>query len=149
MAAALDILSWICIVGGAFFCVVGGLGLVRLPDFYTRGHAAGVTDTMGAGLMLLGLMFQTEGVDVAALGHALAALDGHHVADAIDLNLFKLLGIMAFLLITSPTSGHALGKAAFTQGLKPYGVDDLPAADLPGVDLPGGGRSGGGQGASP
>jgi len=51
----LDVLSWLSIVGGIFFIVVGSIGLLRLPDVYTRLHAAGMTDTMGAGLVLIGL----------------------------------------------------------------------------------------------
>ena len=50
--------SWLCLVGGGFFCVVGALGMLRMPDFYTRMHAASVIDTLGAGLILLGLMLQ-------------------------------------------------------------------------------------------
>jgi multisubunit Na+/H+ antiporter MnhG subunit len=46
------------VLGGGFFCLVGGIGLLRMPDFYTRMHAASVTETLGAGLMLLGLMLQ-------------------------------------------------------------------------------------------
>jgi hypothetical protein len=46
------------VAGGGFFCVVGGIGLLRMPDFYTRMHAASVTETLGAGLILLGLMLQ-------------------------------------------------------------------------------------------
>jgi multicomponent Na+:H+ antiporter subunit G len=44
------------VAGGRFFCLIGGIGLLRMPDFYTRMHAASVTETLGAGLMLLGLM---------------------------------------------------------------------------------------------
>ena len=58
MSFALDVLSWICLMSGALFCVLGGVGLLRMPDFWTRAHAASVTDTMGAGLILVGLMFQ-------------------------------------------------------------------------------------------
>ena len=53
-----DVVSWISILGGVFFIVVGSIGVVRLPDVYTRLHAAGMTDTMGAGLVLIGLSFQ-------------------------------------------------------------------------------------------
>ena len=123
---ALDIVSWICLVGGSFFCVVGGIGLHRLPDFYARGHAAGVTDTLGAGLIFLGLMFQTGGVDLPALaegfGHFLSTRELgalHEVEAALDLNLFRLSAVLAFLVVTSPTSSHALAKAAFTRGLVP------------------------------
>ena len=51
-----DILSWLLILGGCFFCLTGGIGLLRLPDYYTRCHAAGMTDTLGANLLLAGLM---------------------------------------------------------------------------------------------
>jgi len=98
MDAAIDIVSWICLVGGSFFCLVGAVGINRLPDFYTRGHAAGVTDTLGAILVLVGLMFQS----------------------GVSINLFKLMMILAFMLITSPTSSHALAKAAWSNGLRPW-----------------------------
>ena len=45
MNIVLDVLSWACLAGGGFFCVVGGIGLIRMPDFYTRMHAASVTET--------------------------------------------------------------------------------------------------------
>ena len=54
----IDLLSWFFLLGGAGFCVVGGVGLLRLPDFFTRCHGAGITDTMGAGMILIGLMMQ-------------------------------------------------------------------------------------------
>ena len=59
METAIDLLSWIFLVAGSFFAVVGGVGLLRLPDFFSRMHGGGMTDTMGAGLILTGLMFQT------------------------------------------------------------------------------------------
>ena len=97
----LNVLSAICLALGCFFCLVGGIGLNRLPDFYTRGHAVGVTDTCGAGLVLIGLMFQ--------------APDG--------MVLTKLLTVMTFLLVTSPISGHAVAKAAWRSGLEPKLVE--------------------------
>ena len=50
MSAAIDVASWVCLVAGGVFCVVGAVGLLRMPDFYTRMHAASVIDTLGAGL---------------------------------------------------------------------------------------------------
>jgi len=93
----LDGLSWTCLLGGGFFAVVGGIGLIRLPDLYTRMHAAGITDTMGAGLILLGLMLQS--------GLSLATL--------------KLGLVLGFLLLTSPTATHALARAALAAGVRP------------------------------
>ncbi|MEE8517100.1 MAG: monovalent cation/H(+) antiporter subunit G [Alphaproteobacteria bacterium] len=92
-----DILGWILLLGGGFFLIVGGIGLLRLPDFYTRLHAAGITDTLGAGLLLLGLMVQA--------GPTLVTI--------------KLILIGVFLLFTSPTATHAVANAAFVAGLKP------------------------------
>ncbi|MCH7599676.1 MAG: monovalent cation/H(+) antiporter subunit G [Myxococcales bacterium] len=95
VASALDLVSWICLVIGSLFCLIGGIGMLRMPDFYTRGHAAGVTDTLGAGLILLGLMFQA--------GFGLVAV--------------KLAMVLFFLFVTSPTSTHALFKSAYAKGV--------------------------------
>lgn len=94
--------SWFFLIMGGFFCVVGGIGMHRFPDFYTRMHAAGVTDTMGAGLILVGLMFQEA-----------------MLPNASGLNIGRLGLILVFLYITSPTSGHALAKAAYNRGPEP------------------------------
>ncbi|MHA1569867.1 MAG: monovalent cation/H(+) antiporter subunit G [Alphaproteobacteria bacterium] len=92
-----DIFSWLLILGGGFFLVVGAIGVLRLPDFFTRQHAAGMTDTLGAGLLLAGLMVQ----------------------GGFSLVTVKLVLIVAFLFFTSPTSTHALAQAAVGSGLKP------------------------------
>ncbi len=94
---ALDILSWIFIVAGGVFCVIGAFGLVRMPDFYTRVHAASVTDTVGAGLLLLGMALQA--------GFSLVAV--------------KLVMIGLLFLFANPTATHALVKAALARGLQP------------------------------
>jgi multicomponent Na+:H+ antiporter subunit G len=96
-----DVLSWISILGGLFFIVVGGVGLLRFPDVYTRLHAAGMTDTMGAGLVLIGLAFQA--------GPTLITV--------------RLLMIWAFLLFTSPIGTHALARAALHGGVVPFRVE--------------------------
>ncbi len=93
-----DTISWLLILGGAAFLLIGGLGLVRLPDFYTRIHAAGITDTMASELLLVALMVQA--------GFSLVTV--------------KLIIIGLFLFFTSPTATHAVANAAFVAGLKPY-----------------------------
>ncbi len=95
-ALLIDALSWFCLVVGGGFCIVSGIGIVRMPDFYTRGHAAGLSDTLGAGLILLGLMLQ----------------------GGVSLITGKLLFIFFFLYVTSPTSTHALFKAAYANGMR-------------------------------
>ena len=59
MAVVLDVLSWLSIGGGLFFMLVGTVGILRMPDVYTRLHAAGMTDTMGAGLLILGMFLHS------------------------------------------------------------------------------------------
>lgn len=97
-AAALDWISGALVLLGIAFAVIGGIGLVRLPDFFTRMHGGGITDTLGAGLVLVGLMVQA--------GFTLAT--------------FKLVTILFFLMVTSPTAAHALAKAALSSGLEPW-----------------------------
>lgn len=93
----IDILSWICLLSGGLLGIVGGIGIHRFPDFYSRQHAAGITDTLCAMLILLGLGLQA--------GMSLAA--------------FKLALIFIFLFFTSPTASHALANAAMHGGLIP------------------------------
>lgn len=106
MELALDILSWVLIVTGGAFCLLGGLGLMRMPDFFTRLHAASLPDTMG----VLGLMG----------GLILQAINGAHWMSAIKLTL-----IVVFVLFTSPVATHALARAALSRGQTPRPVDDL------------------------
>lgn len=94
---ALDVLSWATILAGCAFSLIGAIGMLRLPDVYTRMHAAGMTDTLGVGLILLGLMLQA--------GWTLITV--------------KLLLIIVFLFFTSPTAAHALAHAAFLGGVRP------------------------------
>ena len=97
MSAAVEVLSWLALLAGGFFCIVGAVGLVRMPDFYTRMHAASVTDTLGAALMLAGMMLQA----------------------GLSLVTVKLAIIGLLILFASPTATHALAKAGMTRGVLP------------------------------
>ena len=97
MTNMIDGLSWFCLLAGGFFCIVGALGLLRMPDFYTRMHAASVIDTLGAGLILAGLMMQA----------------------GLTLVTVKLLMVGVLLFFASPTATHAIARAAMGRGLKP------------------------------
>ncbi len=97
MQSAVDVLSWILLAAGGAFVFVGGLGALRLPDFYTRMHAASLTDGMGTILILVGIMLQA--------GWSLAAI--------------KLIAILVCLLLTSPTASYALANAALLSGVEP------------------------------
>ncbi len=91
----LDIGSSILLLAGVFFGLSGAVGLFRFPDFFTRVHAASVTDSIAAILIIGGLLLQTS----------------------FDLNTAKLVFILLFLLVTSPTASHALAKSARHGGL--------------------------------
>ncbi|HEX2138075.1 MAG TPA: monovalent cation/H(+) antiporter subunit G [Woeseiaceae bacterium] len=97
LEAVLDVASWVLLVVGGFFVFVGGVGALRMPDIYTRMHAAGLTDTLGTLLTLSGLILQA----------------------GITLSAAKLLAIMLFLLLTAPTAAYALANAARLSGLAP------------------------------
>ena len=103
MSWLVDALSWACLLAGAAFVLTGGIGLVRLPDFFARLHGASVTDTMGAGLLVLGLALQA-GASIVTL---------------------KLGLILLFVYFTGPVAAHALAKAALHGGLEPV-TADLP-----------------------
>lgn len=98
MSALLDAASWILLVAGGLACVAGGLGLLRMPDFYTRIHAASVSDAVGAGLILGGLLLQAGSVIVA----------------------LKLVVVGLLIFFTSPAATHALARAALHRGLAPW-----------------------------
>lgn len=98
----LNLISAGLLAAGSIFVLIGAFGLIRLPDFYTRLHAAGITDTLGAELILLGLMFQA----------------------GLSLITVKLILISLFIFFTSPTATHAVANAARVMGLKPMLVPD-------------------------
>lgn len=105
-AAHALIVSFLVIAGAAFF-FIGTLGLLRFPDFYTRVHAVTKCDALGAGLVLLGLAIWS-------------GPDGDGV---------RIMALIALLLLSSPTSGHALARAAFRTGLKPWTREDSHERD--------------------
>lgn len=98
----IDILSGVLMSIGGIFCVIGAVGMLRMPDFFTRMHAASVIDTMGAGLIILGLMLQS--------GFTLAT--------------GKLLVLGLLIFFTSPTASHSLANAALERGVKPVLADE-------------------------
>lgn len=97
MESVLSFISALCIGLGVFLGITGAVGIARLPNFFTRLHAASVTDSGCAIFILLGLMFQS--------GFSIPTL--------------KLVFILVFLLITSPTASHALAKTALDCGAEP------------------------------
>jgi multicomponent Na+:H+ antiporter subunit G len=97
IALAADALGWVCLLAGGAFALIGGLGLLRLPDVFARMHGAGMIDTAGLGLILLGLMVQA----------------------GLSLVTVKLALIVIFVLFTSPITTHALARACLLGGVRP------------------------------
>ncbi len=104
----IDVLSGVLLAGGSVFILIGAIGLVRLPDFYTRMHGAGIVDTLGAGLFIAGLMLQ----------------------GGLTLTTVKLLLMFVFIMFASPTSSYALANAALSQGVEPQ-IDGDAGEDAP------------------
>lgn len=93
-----EILGIAVIIVGAFFLLIGGIGLVRLPDFYSRNHATGKSDTLGIIIVICGMM----------------------LIEGLTLNSAKLFFILVFVFLTNPTGTHALANAALRSGLLPW-----------------------------
>jgi multicomponent Na+:H+ antiporter subunit G len=101
MNLLLDLASWLLLLAGGAFCLVGALGTLRMPDFYTRVHAASVTDVVGSLAILAGLALQA--------GASLVTV--------------KLAVIALLIFFTSPAATHALVKAALERGVTPAGEE--------------------------
>lgn len=97
-----DIFSWASILLGSFFVLTGSLGLLRMPDIFTRMHAASITDTVGAGFLIVGMIGQA----------------------GLTLVTLKLVFILLLLAITSPVASHALAQAALHENVEPILAED-------------------------
>lgn len=104
-----EVIAAILVAGGVFFFVVSVIGIIRLPDIYMRVHATAKGDTLGLGLALLGAMVH--------LGLTFTSL--------------KLLLIIVFIWITSPTAAHLIGKSAYRTGVE-AACGDIPVKDISG-----------------
>jgi multicomponent Na+:H+ antiporter subunit G len=94
----IEVLSWIMILSGSAFTVIGAVGTLRFPDFWSRLHAASVSESAGMILLVLGLSLQA----------------------GLSLVTVKLLLIAIFIFITGPTSTHAVANAALVSGAAPH-----------------------------
>ena len=97
MITLLDLFSWISLMAGSIFIIIGTIGLIRFPDFFTRLHAASIVDTSGCILIMFGLMLQA-GLSIVTV---------------------KLFLVVVFILFTTPAAAHALAKAALHGEVKP------------------------------
>lgn len=92
-----SILTIIFVVAGVFFLLIGSIGIIRLPDFYSRTHATSKSDTLGMMLVIIGLI----------------------IFEGLTINSGKLFLILLFILLANPVGAHALARAAYHSGLKP------------------------------
>jgi multicomponent Na+:H+ antiporter subunit G len=102
----LTLLVGLLMVGGLFFFFSGAVGMIRFPDFYSRLHPAGMIDSLGVLLTMAGL--------------ALFALFDGGISMASILNFTKIVLIVVFIYITSPTATHAIIDAGIRAGLQPW-----------------------------
>ena len=108
----IDIASGISFAVGSIFLLIGALGMIRLPDVWARIHAAGIIDTIGAELIVFGMILQA-GMTQASL---------------------KLILIGLFLFVTSPTATHAVANASYTAGLRPMGLRKNQSSEVLGEE---------------
>jgi multicomponent Na+:H+ antiporter subunit G len=108
LALVRDIASWLLLLSGSFFFVVGAIGMLRMPDFYTRMHASSVTETLGSGLMIAGMMLQS----------------------GFNQTTGKLFLLGALFFMTAPVATHALAQAALHMGIRPQLQDEGDLADV-------------------
>lgn len=102
MDTALHILSWVLLAGGGFFCVVGAIGIIQMPDAFTRLHAASVIDTLGVGMIITGLM----------------------VESGLTLTTARLGIILLLVFFTSPVAGHAIARSMRHRNVEPVLSED-------------------------
>ncbi len=118
MSVIVDILSWLAILSGSAFLIIGAWGTVKFPDFWSRLHAVSVTDSAGMLLLMLGMCLQA----------------------GFTLITVKLIIIAIFLFITGPTATHAVANAALVTGLRPkegHGlVSELESPTVPSPTAP-------------
>jgi len=94
----MEMLSLIFCLGGLFFLVVAAIGMIRLPDVFTRSHAVSLTDSLGALLLLIGIA----------------------IYEGLNMNVLKILAVLALLYLQNPVIAHATLRAAIRAGLKPW-----------------------------
>lgn len=109
MGEIADVLSWVLIVLGSFFVITGATGMLRMPDLFTRMHAASVIDTLGAALLAGGFILQAGFTLVSA----------------------KLLFVLLLFFFTGPVAAHALAQAALHAGVEPKLDEDRRGRQMP------------------
>ncbi len=99
-AEIISAVSAVFLIAGTFFAFTGAVGMLRMPDFFSRVHPAGKTDTLAQTLFMVGLLLQASG-------------------SVTGIEAIKLVMITALLFLTTPTATHAITQAAYKGGLRP------------------------------
>lgn len=102
MDMAINAVSWVLLCVGSIFVLIGAIGMLRMPDVFTRLHAASIIETVGGCSILIGLMLQA----------------------GLSLITLKLIMIMLIFLFTAPVATHAIAQAALHQDVKPKLASD-------------------------
>jgi multicomponent Na+:H+ antiporter subunit G len=103
-------MNWLAaalMITGAVFLLISSVGLLRLPDFYSRAQAVGKAETLGSMLVLFGLALH----------------------NGAELTTIKILLILAIIFVTNPTATHALTRSAFRSGFKIWRSGDKATGD--------------------
>ena len=114
MTGILELLSSLCLLLGGVLCISGAVGMLRMPDFFSRAHASSVTETLAAPLLLTGLLLQME----------------------FSLDSVKVVMIVVLILAVNPTATHAMAKATLHGGQRPLVADDDKDASGEGSSKP-------------
>jgi multicomponent Na+:H+ antiporter subunit G len=108
-----NLFAAIFVISGLFFLFISGLGLLRFPDFYSRNHAVGKSETLGAMLILCGLA----------------------IYNGIEITSGKLVIILLFIALANPTATHIVARAAYRSGLQPWVLKNKKAESKPDEDI--------------
>ncbi|MCB1095243.1 MAG: monovalent cation/H(+) antiporter subunit G [Verrucomicrobiales bacterium] len=120
----ISIISGALICGGLVFFLGAAVGLVRFPDFYTRMHSAGKGDTLSTIMILLGIaLYQFH--DLFREAHSLEEFFEHFKIELLV--AIKVTAISVLIMLTSPTSTHALMEAGYDDGMEPFTCEDEDA----------------------
>ena len=103
MQSILNILTTAFLTLGCILALTGAMGILRMPDFYSRLHPAGKTDSLAQVLIMVGLLFQCFRYPTIGVGAAV-----------------RLVLITGFIFMTSPVATHAIARAAYLAGLRPW-----------------------------
>ena len=115
-----DYIAFFFLTFGTFFALTGCIGIIRMPDFYSRIHPAGKSDSLGLAMIMVGLAFLLVNEHFLAEGEPFWSDEFAATPWAV---FVRILMIILIVIITAPTATHAITKAAHLEGLEPWTLD--------------------------